>query len=66
MLGVSLDWTSMQTLLAQYLDDAEIRSTAIASSFGATLELAREGEIELKQAKAFAPLYLRRRPPAGQ
>ena len=66
MLGASLDWVPMQTLLAQYLDDAEIRSTAIASSFGATLELAREGEIELKQAKAFAPLYLRRRPPAGQ
>lgn len=61
ILGASADWAPLDALLAQYLDEAETRSTAMASSFGASLELAREGEIELKQAKAFAPLFLRRR-----
>jgi len=66
ILGASSDWAPLEALLAQYLDEAETRSTAIASSFGASLELAREGEIDLKQAKAFAPLYLRRRKQSNQ
>jgi len=35
----------------------------IASSFAAALELVREGEMELNQKEAFAPLYLRKRQP---
>ena len=66
ILGASSEWAPLEVLLAQYLDEAEMRSTAMASSFGASLELAREGEIELKQAAAFAPLYLRRRPQDNQ
>ena len=34
-----------------------------ASSFAAALELVREGEMELNQKEAFAPLYFRKRPP---
>jgi segregation and condensation protein A len=34
-----------------------------ASSFAAALELVREGELELNQKEAFAPLYFRKRPP---
>jgi segregation and condensation protein A len=34
-----------------------------ASSFAAALELVREGEVELHQKEAFAPLYFRKRPP---
>jgi len=66
ILGASSEWAPLEALLAQYLDEAETRLTAIASSFGASLELAREGEIELKQAKTFAPLYLRRRQKSNQ
>jgi segregation and condensation protein A len=33
----------------------------LASSFGATLEMAREGLVELSQAEPFAPIYMRRR-----
>jgi segregation and condensation protein A len=32
-----------------------------ASSFAATLELVREGRVEINQQKAFAPIYLRKR-----
>jgi segregation and condensation protein A len=66
ILGASSDWAPLEVLLAQYLEEAETRPTAMASSFGASLELAREGEIELKQAEAFAPLYLRRRQKSNQ
>jgi segregation and condensation protein A len=40
---------------------AEEVKTVIASSFGATLEMAREGVLELQQEAPFAPLYVRRR-----
>ena len=33
----------------------------VASSFGATLEMAREGLVELSQAEPFAPIYVRKR-----
>jgi segregation and condensation protein A len=33
----------------------------VASSFGATLEMAREGVIELRQDEPFSPIYMRRR-----
>jgi len=66
ILGASADWAPLDVLLAQFLEKAEMRSTAMASSFGASLELAREGQVELKQSRAFAPLYLRRRAPKNQ
>ena len=38
-----------------------LRRSALASSFLAALELARQGRVELRQAAPFAPLYLRAR-----
>jgi len=59
LVGDIAEWTPMDVLLAQ-LPLADIaRGSAIASTFGASLELAREGAIELKQARAFSPLYMR-------
>jgi segregation and condensation protein A len=42
----------------------EMRTTIIASTFSASLELVREGRMELRQADAFAPLHARARRPA--
>lgn len=65
LLGTSGgEWVELQSYLAQYLAIAELARTAAASSFGAALEMAREGVAEISQAKAFAPIYLRR--PHGQ
>jgi segregation and condensation protein A len=36
-----------------------MRRTARASSFSASLEMVREGQIELRQDRAFAPLWVR-------
>jgi segregation and condensation protein A len=62
LLGERTDeWVHLDTFLRQYGAVPDIARTARASSFGATLEMAREGLIELSQAEPFAPIYLRRR-----
>ncbi|HRD77294.1 MAG TPA: ScpA family protein [Hyphomicrobiaceae bacterium] len=54
-------WVQLDMFLAEYLPAPELGRTALASSFGASLELAREGRIELRQEQHFAPIYMRRR-----
>ena len=61
LIGQSVDWMPMYDFLTEYLETPAERVSAIASSFGASLELAREGKLELRQSDAFAPLYMRRR-----
>jgi segregation and condensation protein A len=55
------DWAQLDLFLEQYLPKGEEERTALASSFGATLEMAREGLIELRQDEPFAPIYMRKR-----
>lgn len=62
VMGELRDWASLDTFLIDYLTTPEQRSTAIASSFAASLEMVREGAIEIRQEAAFKPLYLRGRP----
>lgn len=59
LIGSAADWCPIAVLLAA-IDSrqAEPRS-AMASSFVAALELAREGRVELRQEQAFAQLFLR-------
>ncbi len=54
------DWVELETCLKSYLATAEEDKTVVASSFGATLEMAREGVIELRQDEPFAPIYMRK------
>ena len=42
-----------------------MRATVFASSLAATLELVREGVVEVHQQAAFAPIYLRKRDATG-
>lgn len=56
------DWVELDDCLRAYLGNTEAEEkTVVASSFGATLEMAREGLIELKQEEPFSPIYMRRR-----
>ena len=59
MVGEFSDWTALDMFLIRYLSSPSERATAIASSFAASLELVREGTLEIRQETAFAPLYLR-------
>ena len=54
-------WVQLDKFLEQYGAAPDIARTALASSFGATLEMARDGLVELSQAEPFAPIYVRKR-----
>jgi len=59
MIGTMRDWTALDQFLIRYLKLPGERATAMASSFAATLELVREGYLEVRQQEPFAPLYMR-------
>ncbi len=61
MLGDINDWTALDQYLIAFISDPVERASAMASSFAASLEMAREGEIEMRQSAAFEPLYMRRK-----
>ena len=61
LLGIAIDWAPLDQLIAEFLVEPELRKTALASSFTATLEMTREGALEIRQSKSFAPLFVRRR-----
>jgi segregation and condensation protein A len=59
LLGGEPDWAALDKFLEEYLRSPVLNRTVTASSFGATLELAREGYLEIKQSQPFGPLYLK-------
>jgi segregation and condensation protein A len=61
LIGQATDWQELDGFLLAYLVEPSQRSTVVASSFAATLEMVREGVIEVHQHAAFAPIYLRQR-----
>ena len=61
-LGRTRDWRQLDELIEPGLGAAVGRPSAVASSFAAGLELAREGRMQLRQECAFGPLYARRGP----
>jgi segregation and condensation protein A len=58
-LGQAGDWTELDSWLIAYGVEPHMRRSARASSFSASLEMVREGEIELRQDEAFAPIFMR-------
>jgi segregation and condensation protein A len=77
LVGLADDWSSLDEFLLAYVVEPSQRATVMASSFAAALEMVREGEADIQQQTAFAPIYMRRRtrsaaamdppaPPAGQ
>lgn len=67
LVGAQLGhWVQLDLFLVAYLPSPEARRTALASSFGASLEMAREGLVELRQEAPFRPLFVRlyRTPPS--
>lgn len=60
LLGVMPSWNTLQNFLPEILGVGLEHRSAVASIFAATLELVKNGELELRQDGAFAPIYLRR------
>jgi segregation and condensation protein A len=63
LVGMTEDWSCLDDYLLGYVVEPSQKATVFASSFAAALELVREGEMELNQKEAFAPLYFRKRQP---
>lgn len=59
LLGAEPDWAALDKFLEEYKPQPLLGKTVTASSFGATLELAREGYLEIRQSQPFGPLYLK-------
>jgi segregation and condensation protein A len=69
MVGESVDmWVQLDMFLTRFLPISADASTPppdtktmLASSFGATLEMTREGLLDLRQDTPFGPIHIRRR-----
>jgi segregation and condensation protein A len=62
MIGFAGEWTDLQSYLPDgWGADPAMRRSATAATFAASLELVRQGQIELRQAESFAPISIRRR-----
>ena len=64
LIGAIGEWGVLDGFLLRYAVPPSERRTALASSFGAVLELTREGHFEIRQSAPFGPLMVRRRDPA--
>lgn len=59
MLGEIPHWTVLSTFLPAESTDPLVTRSQIAATFAASLELARDGVIELRQEHPFGPLFVR-------
>ncbi len=65
LIGRSSDWARLDEYLVSFVVEPSLVATVLASSFASTLELVREGVMEVHQQGAFAPLYVRKRQDTG-
>jgi len=62
LIGFAGGWTDLSSYLPDgWETDPARRRSATAATFAASLELAKQGQVELRQAETFAPIQLRRR-----
>lgn len=62
LIGFAGEWTDIMSYLPEgwQLDPAKRRSST-AATFAASLELAKEGKIDIRQGETFAPIQIRKR-----
>ncbi len=62
LIGFAVDWVDISSYLPDGWGASPMRRrAATASTFAASLELAKAGKVELRQSETFAPLELRRK-----
>jgi segregation and condensation protein A len=59
LIGETPEWTVLAEFLPEGMEDGLMRRSAIATTFAASLELARQGKLQLNQSETFAPIYVR-------
>ena len=64
LIGFAGDWTDIMSYLPEGWEvDPVKRRSATAANFAASLELAKEGKIDIRQGESFAPIHIRKREP---
>ena len=58
-LGTRPGWRALMEFMPEELATPLQRRSACAATFAASLELCREGEVELRQPQTFGPIYVR-------
>ncbi len=67
MLGkIPQEWVSLFMFLPGGLNDRIVKRSAVASTFGGALEMAKRGLIQIQQDKNYAPIYIRTPPSEGE
>ena len=61
LVGMSVEWSALDDYLLTWGASPAQTRTMRASTFSASLEMVREGLIDLRQDSAFAPLWVRRK-----
>ncbi|MDU9003817.1 segregation and condensation protein A [Sedimentitalea todarodis] len=62
LIGFAGTWTDLTTYMPEGWDgDPMRRRSATASTFAASLELVKEGHLEIRQSECFSPIQLRRK-----
>lgn len=61
MLGVAIEWRTLETFLPLLTGDPVMQRSAWASTFAAGLQLAKEGDLEIRQDQRFGPIFFRGR-----
>ncbi len=64
--GAMSVWTTLQSFLPEGVKDKLYLRSSMASMFTASLELVKQGALEIKQDAAFKPIYMRERPPEAR
>lgn len=66
-IGFAGEWTDLQSYLPEdWQGMGKRRRSATAANFAASLELVKEGKIDIRQHETFAPILLRKRTPRGE
>ena len=60
LIGFAGDWADISTFLPEgWESDPAKRRSATAATFAASLELVKEGRLEIQQSETFAPIHVR-------
>ncbi len=62
LVGDLPDWSDMCAMLPPEIKGGILYRSAVSSTLAASLELTRQGRIELRQSETFAPIEMRTRP----
>ena len=64
LIGFAGDWTDISSYLPEgWETDPGKRRSSTAATFAASLELVKEGKIEIRQGDSFSPIQIRKRAP---